>query len=156
LSNWSGDAGPFCIAVEEAALCCLPLGGLPQGRLTACGLRIKATPGTTTCDWFPCQLQGLAAPALAGVDLVAELPVVVADPHGGGCSVARRRPVLHLRAITPAARMSAALVGAPAAVVVSPDRIDRTLFGLVLRHHEKMWCGCVGPGRRVKIWSRAC
>jgi hypothetical protein len=62
------------------------------------------------------------------VDLVAELPVVVADPVGGGCSVARRRPVLRLRAIPPAARMSTALVGAPAAVVVSPDRIDRTFL----------------------------
>jgi hypothetical protein len=25
LSNWSGDGGPFCIAVEEAALRCSPL-----------------------------------------------------------------------------------------------------------------------------------
>jgi hypothetical protein len=24
LSNWSGDAGPFCFAVEKAALCCSP------------------------------------------------------------------------------------------------------------------------------------
>jgi hypothetical protein len=48
LSKLSDEAGPFCIAVEEAALCCSPLGGSPQGRLTACGLRIKATLDTTT------------------------------------------------------------------------------------------------------------
>jgi hypothetical protein len=56
------------------------------------------------------------------VGLVAEFPVVVADPVRGGCSVARRRPVLRLRPIQPAARMPAAPVGDPIAVVVSEGR----------------------------------
>ncbi len=67
----------------------------------------------------------LCCAALAGVGRVAELPVVVADPVGGSCSVARRRSVLRLPAIPPAAWMPAAPVGGPTVVV-----------SLVLRHHR--------------------
>jgi hypothetical protein len=108
----------------------------------------------------------------AGVGLVAELLLVVADPVGSGCSVARQCPLLRLRAIPPAARMSAALIGAALATLL--DRVDAGGLVFILlalhhgdcsavlmsvqgeqavrfrrqppdsvSHHERMWCGCV-------------
>jgi hypothetical protein len=138
LSNWSGDAGPFCIAVEEAALCCSPLGGLLAGSTYSLWAAHQGDPRYYHLWLVSLPIARPRCTALAGVGLVAELPVVVADPLSGGCGVALRRPVLRLCAIQPAARMPAAPVGAPAAmVVVSPDRIDRTLSALVLCHHRR-------------------
>ncbi len=86
----------------------------PQDRLAACRLRIKSNleygdmDRKKTCrtlvhdvdeipkerrhsyasgSLFPCQLQGLPAPALQDVPSVAELLVVVADPNGDWSSV---------------------------------------------------------------------